>query len=67
MTMPSEEDAFAAAKARREAESPNVTTRPATLPFDPVLRLALIDKGVITPEELTAAEKKIITLGGSGG
>jgi hypothetical protein len=28
-------------------------------PFDPVLRQALIDKGVITPEDLTAAENKI--------
>ena len=28
-------------------------------PFDPVLRQALIDKGVLTPEDLTAAETKI--------
>jgi len=28
-------------------------------PFDPVLRQALINKGVITPEDLTAAENQI--------
>lgn len=28
-------------------------------PFDPILRQALIDKGVLTPEDLTAAEKKV--------
>lgn len=28
-------------------------------PFDPVLRQALINKGVITPEDLTAAEAQI--------
>lgn len=28
-------------------------------PFDPVLRQALIDKGVITPDDLIEAEKKI--------
>lgn len=28
-------------------------------PFDPVLRQALIDKGVLTPEDLQAAEMKI--------
>lgn len=66
--MPSEEDTFAAAKARRESEKPTVTARAApSLPFDPVLRLALIDKGVITPEDLTTAEKKIVTLGGGSG
>jgi hypothetical protein len=27
-----------------------------TLPFDPVLRMALISNGVITPEDLTHAE-----------
>lgn len=28
-------------------------------PFDPVLRLALIDAGVITPDDLDKADKKI--------
>jgi hypothetical protein len=28
-------------------------------PFDPVLRQALIDKGVLTPDDLRAAETKI--------
>lgn len=30
-----------------------------TWPFDPVLRQALIDKGVLTPEDLRDAEAKI--------
>jgi hypothetical protein len=32
---------------------------PLRVPFDPVLRLALIRKGVITPEDLKAAEAEI--------
>jgi hypothetical protein len=46
-------------------------------PFDPVLRMALIDKGIITPDDLRTAEEKIhattiavtrqFTLGGNGG
>lgn len=28
-------------------------------PFDPILRQALIDKGILTPEDLRAAEEKI--------
>lgn len=28
-------------------------------PFDPVLRQALIDKGILTPDDLIEAEKKI--------
>ena len=40
-------------------------------PFDPVLRQALIDKGILSPEDLEAARKKVemitgqITRGGS--
>lgn len=56
--------------AQRGSESPSV----ASWPFDPVLRQALIDKGVLTPEDLRAAEDKIravtaqfIQQGGSGG
>lgn len=30
-----------------------------SVPFDPVLRLALIDAGVITPEQLAAAQAKM--------
>lgn len=33
--------------------------RPMRMPFDPVLRQALMDKGVITIDDLTDAEKKI--------
>jgi hypothetical protein len=33
-------------------------------PFDPVLRQALIDKGILTPEDLTAAEAKIRAISG---
>lgn len=33
-------------------------------PFDPVLRQALIDKGVLTPEDLKAAEAKILVVTG---
>lgn len=32
---------------------------PPAWPFDPVLRQALIDKGLLTPEDLTVAENKI--------
>lgn len=41
---------------------PEVTTIRA--PFDPVLRLALINRGVITPQDLTDAEKQIYVLTG---
>lgn len=45
---------------------------PAPWPFDPVLRQALIDKGVLTPEDLVNAKLKIeaVTaqlMGGPGG
>lgn len=33
--------------------------RPMRMPFDPVLRQALIDKGILTIEDLSEAEKKI--------
>lgn len=29
------------------------------LPFDPVLRQALLDKGILTPVELSAADEKV--------
>jgi hypothetical protein len=37
---------------------------PMTMPFDPVLRMALIDKGVITVADLDAADAKIKHLTG---
>jgi hypothetical protein len=33
--------------------------RPVASPFDPVLRMALMDAGIITVEQLQEAEKKI--------
>lgn len=38
--------------------------RPVQWPFDPVLRQALIDKGILTPEDLRNAEEKIIVITG---
>jgi len=38
---------------------PAMEVRVSSLPFDPVLRLALIDAGVLTLEQLQAAEDKI--------
>lgn len=35
-----------------------------SFPFDPVLRQALITKGVLTPEDLTAADKMIRAVSG---
>ena len=56
-------------KGTRGMERP-VNTPPA-FPFDPVLRQALIDKGVLTVEDIQEAEAKIRTItqavmGGSG-
>ena len=36
----------------------------AQFPFDPVLRLALINKGILTSEDLTNAERQITAIGG---
>lgn len=38
---------------------PQVSTGSLVVPFDPVLRMALVMKGVITPEDLANAEKII--------
>jgi hypothetical protein len=46
---------------------PRSSSFPATLPFDPVLRQALITKGVLTPDDLAAAETTIRALGLGGG
>jgi hypothetical protein len=35
-----------------------------SMPFDPVLRQALVDKGVLTVEDLRAAEEKIRAISG---
>lgn len=43
----------------------NATVRPPPrYPFDPVLRQALIDKGVLTPDDLRNAEAKILVVSG---
>lgn len=39
--------------------TPGAVTGVLSVPFDPVLRLALIDAGVITPDDLAAAERKL--------
>lgn len=43
---------------------PDVAVKAAPWPFDPVLRQALIDKGVLTPDDLQAAEAKIRAISG---
>lgn len=37
------------------------------MPFDPVLRMALINTGVLTPQDLTDAERIIASISGRGG
>jgi hypothetical protein len=44
----------------RSDEKPDV--RPIRTPHDPVLRQALIDKGVLTPQDLRDAEDKIMMI-----
>lgn len=46
-------------QALRKPERKAPEVRVAPWPFDPVLRQALIDKGVLTPDDLQAAETKI--------
>jgi len=40
-------------------QTPNPPTPMPAYPFDPILRQALIDKGVITPQDLADAQAKI--------
>lgn len=50
------------------AEKPNHPVQNVQMPFDPVLRMALIEKGVLTPEDLSKAESIIkYVSGGSDG
>lgn len=44
---------------QRGSEGPPITVDHAPWPFDPVLRQALIDKGILVPEDLRLAEEKI--------
>lgn len=46
-------------------KEPEVRGRGMVGPFDPVLRQALIDKGVLTPDDLRAAEEKIAAVTGA--
>jgi len=46
-------------KGREKDKAPEVQVRRAEWPFDPVLRQALINKGVLTPEDLRDAEEQI--------
>lgn len=50
---------FGTAKQREKGKDETVEIRQVSWPFDPVLRQALIDKGVLTPDDLIDAEKKI--------
>lgn len=42
----------------------NVVPDMSPWPFDPVLRTALINKGIITPDDLSAAERQIRAVSG---
>lgn len=37
------------------------------MPFDPILRMALINKGVLVPQDLTDAERIVTAISGRGG
>lgn len=54
-------------KKREEEPPPSLDTQLplAQFPFDPVLRMALINKGVLTAEDLTSAENQIKAIGGA--
>lgn len=43
-------------RAQANTDAPIVHT---TTPFDPVLRLALIEKGIVSPDDLKKAEEKL--------
>jgi hypothetical protein len=44
---------------RRGTNVPQETTQRVQYPFDPVLRMALMNKGVISPADLTQAEEML--------
>ena len=46
------------------APASDATVQEAVWPFDPVLRTALINKGIITPDDLSAAERHIRVVSG---
>lgn len=53
--MPDEQPEFNVFSKKRRAPEDS----PTSLPFDPVLRQALLDKGILTAEELAAAAAKV--------
>jgi hypothetical protein len=46
---------------------PPLQVMPAMVPFDPALRMALINAGVITPEQIEEAAKLLRTVSSMGG
>lgn len=46
-----------------EAEYGEPDTRPRQMPFDPVLRFLLVQKGIISADELTSAEAQLRATG----
>ena len=58
---------FGVRNRRTDGKSPEDGSEPVSRPawpFDPVLRQALIDKGVLTPQDLKDAEEKILFVTG---
>lgn len=51
-------------KPSKDENGDGVVARPVRMPFDPVLRQALIDKGVLTVDDLHDAEAKIMAVTG---
>lgn len=50
---------FGQSAKQRKEDAEAKPQAPASYPIDPVLRQALVDAGVITPEQLDAARRKI--------
>lgn len=56
---------FSKKKPAQQQEAPMVSGPVvSSMPFDPVLRQALIDKGILTPQDLRDAEQKISAITG---
>jgi hypothetical protein len=53
------DDPTGALPKKQTKNTPGVAAAISPWPFDPVLRQALIDKGVLTPQDLRDAEEKI--------
>lgn len=57
-------DRRGAETSQRGSQGRHISAPRPTFPLDPVLRQALIDKGVLTPQDLTDAEAKIHAITG---